>query len=355
MTPARRQLVVARYLYRQTFVRRPLNLLLLVGGFALSLFNPLALFGAAVMLGNLPVLAVSYVPPNLPVSRSSVLAWSWLPPAVVLLLSLWASLVMGGQGILPAGVGIGPQPFRAASAEAGRPPRVHVGGSLWQLGGSAPRFVELPGGVRVEAERRRILGLPLYAHNPYTVPVGASSHVAALQLHRALMACCDLKLTLRQVEAHIAHPGPDSTQSLEFAAAQQLRSDRASVFLRQLILALTMLAWTRVILLAQPTASGALHRIVPPWLKVTGAGILLVGGFVLVGVVMGMAAVFSLDALFPIQLTIGVLTRSWERFPWLGAALALALLLWVGRSLARRFERLELPLRQADGRKGGRR
>jgi hypothetical protein len=307
--------------------------------------NPGAFLTCVFSLGSLPVLGAALMPPHLPVSRRKLQLWTSLPAAAVFLVCFGASLASGPSG--PASTllgGLSPPPFFVSVTDVrGRVPAVALADDLWRLGEPDPEGVLLPDGTRIEPERRSLAGL-VVAHNPFTVPPDASLDQAAIQVHRAIEACCDLRLSVAQVRAHLADGNPGSVESLGVAAAQRRRASYAGVSFSYLALVLATLGWARITLSFQPSAARSARRRAVrdslwKWL------------------VIGLAVAFSLGLVSAVVITsvnqtpfiaprffLALLFRACESQPAIGIAVGGFAAFLLGRSLLRRYERLELPL-----------
>ena len=339
--------VAARFFYRQLFIRRPLALGLLVVPLAMLLLGlrPGALLTCIFSLGSLPVLGVTLMPPHLPVSRRQLLTWSSLPAVAVIMIGFVASLASGPSGPVATLIGgVAPAPFVVSAADAAqRAPAGEFADDLWRLGEPDPEGVVLPDGTRVAPERRSLGGL-IVAHNPFTVPADASLDQAAIQVHRAIEACCDLRLSVAQVRAHLADGGPGSAGSLAVAAAQRRHVSAAGLSFSYLLLALLTLCWARIVLSFQSSAARAARRgsvrgSLQKWL---GAGLAVAFALGVISAVVVTLA--NQNPFFGPRFLAALLLRAWESHPVLGALLGAAAAFLLGRSLLRRYERLELPL-----------
>lgn len=348
--PSSASATAARFFFRQLFTRRPLAVFLFLAPLTLLLLgvNPGAFLASVFSLGNFPVLGVTLLPPHLPVSRRKLLLWSSLPPVTVLLLGLGASLASSPNGPVPALIGgFPPPPFIVSAAEApGRAPAVELAGDLWRLGEPDPQGVLLPDGTRVQPERRSLGGL-VVAHNPFTVPPDASLDQAAIQMHRAIEACCDLRLSVAQVRAHLADGSPGSIGSLGVAAAQRRHDGYASLSFFYIALVLATLAWARVVLSFQPSAAGAarsrgVRGSLGKWLA---AGLPIAFGLGIASAVV--LASVNPSPFFAPRFFLALLLRAWGSQPVIGVALGGLIAFLLGRSLLGRYERLELPLPRA--------
>lgn len=305
--------------------------------------EPSAFLSAVFCLGSFPALGITLMPPHLPVSRRKLLLWSSLPAAVVLLImvGLGASMTRGVNAPSALLVGIAPPFFVSAADAPERAPTVELAADLWRLGEPGPEGIQLPDGTRVQPERRALGGLVI-AHNPFTVPPDASLDQAAIQVHRAIEACCELRLSMAQVRAHLADGNAGSVGSLAAAAAQRRHPSAAGVSFFYLALVLLTLAWARVVLGLQPSAaraarSGTLRGALTKWLGVGLAAAFAAG----IAVTLGTPATQS--AFFAPRFFLALSIRGWESHPALGIALGAVVASLLVRSLLRRYERLEMP------------